>query len=526
MKKFINLLFAVTMIVSLVFTIGSVANATGGNQYKVLYWCPETDETFSSYGNFIPNYYSEMDDVTVVTKTSGALTQSELNGVQLVYIFALRTEASSTEGQNVIGAANLLKNFAANGGRVVINGEISGLAAQGNATLSALATAMGGNLTISNEDSSETNMVLNTTGKSNLTANLTSDFKPGSYAVISSTSADAVWVVKSGSGKVFVMDQKVQNGYITALADFNWKSGSTWTTTDDEKARAKAQARQFLRNLLLDSAANMDKFAPKSPTITTSADKNVTYGQSGNDISVTATVDTDKDYTLSYQWYANTTDSNENGTKITDATSSSYTIPSDLDVGTYYYYCVATATYANNNSTADATSDVITVTVNKAVFDKDDLNDYEKATANDLIYNGEDQELVTAPETLPDGYVKIQYKLSDADDWSDSLPTGLDVGEYIVNVRYVGDNNHSDFEGDDIIVNIAEKKVPKPEKKEVSEDGKEVLIGRKGEETLVSKDIPNTGDSSHIEWWILLMIISTISLLEENGLTKRRIFSK
>lgn len=524
MKRIISVLFALAMLVGLVPTFGPKANAEGETQYKVLYWCPETDPTFSSYGDFIPNYYSEMDDVTVVTKTSGALTQSELNGVQLVYIFALRTEASSAEGQNVIGAANLLTNFVTNGGRVVMNGEISGLAGQGNATLSTLAAAMGGNFTILEESSSETNMVFNTAGKPRLTANLTSDFKPGSFAVISSTSANTDWVVKSGSGKVFVLDQKVQNGYITALADFNWKSGNTWATTDNEKARAKAQARQFLRNLLLDSAANMDEYAPKAPTVTTSEDKTITYGESGSSISVTASVDTDKDHTLSYQWYVNTTASNENGTEITNATDSSYTIPSDLYVGTYYFYCVVTATYTDSGSTADATSNVITVTVNKAVLDKDDLTDYEKPTANDLTYNGEDQELVTAPETLPDGYVNIQYKLSDTDDWSDSIPTGLDVGEYIVNVKYVGDNNHSDFEGDDIVVNIAEREIPDPEK-ETPANENEVPADEK-EEALASEDTPNTGDNSHIEWWITLMIISMVSIFGAAVLIKKRVFSK
>lgn len=511
------------MLIGLVPTFGPKASAADETQYKVLYWCPETDPTFSSYGDFIPNYYSEMDDVTVVTKTSGALTQSELNGVQLVYIFALRTEASSAEGQNVIGAANLLTNFVTNGGRVVMNGEISGLASQGNATLTALANAMGGNFTILEESSSETNMVFNTAGKPGLTANLTSDFKPGAFAVISSTSANTDWVVKSGSGKVFVLDQKVQNGYITVLADFNWKSGSTWATTDNEKARAKAQARQFLRNLLLDSAANMDEYAPKAPTITPSADQTVTYGEPNTNISVTATVDTDKDYTLSYQWYINTTASNENGTAITGATDSSYTIPSDLDVGTYYYYCIVTATYTDNDSTADAASDVITVTVDKAVLDKDDLTDYEKPTANDLTYNGEDQELITAPETLPDGYINIQYKLSDTEDWLESIPTGLDVGQYIVNVKYVGDDNHLDFEGDDIIVTIAENKVPEPEK-EVPVDEKEIPADEK--EVLTSEDTPNTGDNSHIELWITLMIICAVSFFGTTVLIKKRVLRK
>lgn len=48
---------------------------------------------------------------------------------------------------------------------------------------------------------------------------------------------------------------------------------------------------------------------------------------------------------LSYQWYWNTTDSNENGTIIDGATESTYTPPITEDViGTRYYYCVVTNT--------------------------------------------------------------------------------------------------------------------------------------------------------------------------------------
>ena len=61
--------------------------------------------------------------------------------------------------------------------------------------------------------------------------------------------------------------------------------------------------------------------------------------------------------TLSYQWYTNTTDSNTGGTAITDATSLTYTVPTDT-AGTFYYYCVIGSATA-----ASVTSGVATVTV-------------------------------------------------------------------------------------------------------------------------------------------------------------------
>ncbi|HMM01121.1 MAG TPA: hypothetical protein PKC96_07355 [Bacilli bacterium] len=61
--------------------------------------------------------------------------------------------------------------------------------------------------------------------------------------------------------------------------------------------------------------------------------------------------------TLSYQWYANTTDSNTGGSAITGATSLTYTVPTDT-AGTFYYYCVIGSATA-----ASVTSGVATVTV-------------------------------------------------------------------------------------------------------------------------------------------------------------------
>ncbi|MCL2443218.1 MAG: formylglycine-generating enzyme family protein [Treponema sp.] len=48
--------------------------------------------------------------------------------------------------------------------------------------------------------------------------------------------------------------------------------------------------------------------------------------------------------TLSYQWYSNTVNNNTDGTIISGATNASYTIPTTLTAGTYYYYCQVSAT--------------------------------------------------------------------------------------------------------------------------------------------------------------------------------------
>ena len=78
-------------------------------------------------------------------------------------------------------------------------------------------------------------------------------------------------------------------------------------------------------------------------------------------LTVVATLD---GYTLSYQWYKNTTNSNTGGTVISGATTDRYTPTLSSTAGTTYYYCVVTAT-KDGSETLTATSDVAAITVSE-----------------------------------------------------------------------------------------------------------------------------------------------------------------
>ena len=120
-----------------------------------------------------------------------------------------------------------------------------------------------------------------------------------------------------------------------------------------------------------------------------------------------------------------------------DNESWSTEIPKKTDVGTYtvYYTVPATENY-------DEISGMVTVSI------------IQKPTArNNLTYTGEPQELVTPPGGVPAGYA-VQYSL-DGTNWSTEIPKGTDVGNYTVKVKYVGDDNHTTFDGEDIPVTIA-----------------------------------------------------------------------
>lgn len=80
---------------------------------------------------------------------------------------------------------------------------------------------------------------------------------------------------------------------------------------------------------------------------------NVTEGSITGNLTVAATVNPSA--TPSYQWYAATFDG---CAPIAGQTSSSFSIPTTLTEGTYYYYCVASAPNA-----APVTSNVVTVNV-------------------------------------------------------------------------------------------------------------------------------------------------------------------
>jgi len=94
------------------------------------------------------------------------------------------------------------------------------------------------------------------------------------------------------------------------------------------------------------------------PTATT----NVTAGSISGNLSVSASVT--QSATLSYQWYSNTTASNSGGTAISGQTGASFTIPTTLSAGNYFYFVEVRAT----GGAASVRSNPSTVTVAEAGF--------------------------------------------------------------------------------------------------------------------------------------------------------------
>lgn len=129
------------------------------------------------------------------------------------------------------------------------------------------------------------------------------------------------------------------------------------------------------------------------------------------------------------------------------ATAGSTTNPTYTDAGEYtvYFYVVS------GNYDPDTVSGSKAVSISKATGTATDAQ--KPAAKPDLVADNTDQALVTAPASLPEGYTAIQYSL-DGETWADTIPTGKDAGNYTVSVKYVGDDNHANFEGDAITVKI------------------------------------------------------------------------
>ena len=89
------------------------------------------------------------------------------------------------------------------------------------------------------------------------------------------------------------------------------------------------------------------------------------YGYASD--AFTIDVEEAEGHEYSYQWYINTTDSNEGGLPIEGETNSSLTIEEGKGAGIEeYYYCEITATRTGTSQTAQTVSGVCTLTIDKA----------------------------------------------------------------------------------------------------------------------------------------------------------------
>lgn len=162
----------------------------------------------------------------------------------------------------------------------------------------------------------------------------------------------------SGDGKIKAIMQHNTGSY-EQIAFFEKNVTGSWATYEGEVTADHTNYNVIVINygkcgeVLIDDIEFGVKTDNVAPTFTTDLDPSYTVGQSG---TLDLTVEASGTPAPTYQWYRNTTNSNVNGTIINDATSATYSVPTETK-NTYYYYCIAT------NAAGSATSNVATVNV-------------------------------------------------------------------------------------------------------------------------------------------------------------------
>lgn len=126
-------------------------------------------------------------------------------------------------------------------------------------------------------------------------------------------------------------------------------------------------------NVLASAAIEYQKQAP--------ATVEVTVGNIDSTLEVDASVTPDAEVT--YQWYSSASADGSNGKAIQNETDKTFVVPKNLAVGTYYYYCVASAEGAEN-----LMSRVTAVKVNYDIYKWYDGNNFTDAENKWFTGNG------------------------------------------------------------------------------------------------------------------------------------------
>ncbi|GHV67611.1 hypothetical protein FACS1894199_13430 [Bacteroidia bacterium] len=170
--------------------------------------------------------------------------------------------------------------------------------------------------------------------------------------------------------------------YALQYSETNPFAGRGLLIADDKKLNVDFDV--DVDKVISEANKNTDKQTAITPTIA-GHPVSASYGQNAAATALSVTVTATDGGTLSYQWYANTSNSTTGASKV-GTNSASYT-PATSEVGTLYYYVMVTNTKNGSTSTIEssvATVDIIATSSSVHVYDGDairsDYNDGDKHT--------------------------------------------------------------------------------------------------------------------------------------------------
>lgn len=166
----------------------------------------------------------------------------------------------------------------------------------------------------------------------------------------------------SGNGTIKAIMQHNTGSY-EQIAFFEANVTGDWATYEGEVAANRSDYDVIMINygncgeVLIDDIEFGVKTNNVAPSFTTDLNPSYTVGQGG---TLNLSVEASGTPAPTYEWYRNTKNSTEGATLIDDATTASYSVPTETQETTYYY-CVAT------NEQGSATSAIAGVTVTEPV---------------------------------------------------------------------------------------------------------------------------------------------------------------
>ena len=244
------------------------------------------------------------------------------------------------------------------------------------------------------------------------------------------------------NGDDVVAEQYGNNGgTVTLWRNAVPKSGYNFAGWNDGGNTYQADAAYIMPAQDVTFTAQWSPILATAPAVGTLGNLSLTYGYTEGSISVTATP-AERHTIAGYQWYSNTSASNEGGTLLTGETGSSYTIPTGKTAGTTeYYYCVVTTTRTDNREQASTTSNVATVTVNKAPVSF-------CVTENTLTYDGNNRGATVTQTEEQTPSIGNAFTVCYKQDGNTVTPK--DAGTYEVWVTITNGNFKFDGQTDDL----------------------------------------------------------------------------
>ncbi|MBO6108766.1 MAG: hypothetical protein J6P16_05110 [Eubacterium sp.] len=225
---------------------------------EILLWI--VDEPNTTVENDIYNMLVEIGGANTVKKYKNTeLTSDVISGVKLIYLVNIRSKSIGDNTSVLVteNNVNLLKNFVAMGGRIVMQGENPNYSGGGNTAMSVLASRIGGNFTITDKGDA---MGVGTLAEVNPEAELGKYVEEVGgieswYVSHIDTSGNAIWVCRTCYQNKyfnFIVDQQAGRGRITAISDINFINKNTNGPHHDANV-------QLFKNLFLDAVENIKR---------------------------------------------------------------------------------------------------------------------------------------------------------------------------------------------------------------------------------------------------------------------------